>query len=111
MVYNINWSANQTLGLFFKEVGQTGSYWELALFFEFMLIIIIGAGMNKKTTGYSNVMTWLQLSSFATTFTAVLLMLGGFINVLTVILCIAVTIIIFIITELGDKLLGSPTGV
>lgn len=111
MTYDLNWSSTQTLGTFLKEVGQTGSYWELILFFEFMLIILIGSGMNKKSTGYTNVITWIQLGSFATTLSAVLLMLGEFINLYTVIICVAITVIIFIVTELSDKLLGSSSGV
>lgn len=104
MTYNLNWTSSQTFGTFLKQVSGTSGYFELLLFFEFILLVIIGSGLNKRSTGITNVDTWLQLSSFVTTFSAGLLYLGGFISMITLTICLVITILLFIFTELSEKL-------
>jgi hypothetical protein len=106
MVYELNWT-DQTIGTFYRQIGNVTGIFEILLFFEFMIIILVGSVANKKSTGVSNVITWALVSSFVVTISATALAIGNFIEIPTLIIWIMGTLVILIVDFLGGKIMGS----
>lgn len=104
MAYNINWSKDQTFGQFFGSVGQSVGYWELALVFEFFLIVLVGSTLNKRNVGYTNLLTWIEVASVVVLLSSVFLSLGGYIATYTVLICLALTITFVLIDVFAGNL-------
>lgn len=103
MTYELNWT-DQTFGSFISQVGNSVGFWELALFCEFVMIVIIGGQWNKKNTGYTNIVEWIPYAGVVTTFSATLLLLGGFISMLTLLTSITITICAFLFNLIAHTL-------
>lgn len=109
MTYNITWS-DQTFGSFISQIGIQTGYFDMLLFVEFLLIILVGTIANKKSTGFSNIIDWALLSGFVTTLSAIMLFMGNFIEMPSLIICAIITISV-VIAEILAKMVDSKTGI
>lgn len=105
MVYDLNFSGLDYLGIANKIGENDPTLFILALVFEFFIIAVSGPVVNKKFTGYSNISSWLLVAGTVTTISAFLLNISGLIDTFITVSCLAITIVIFIFTELGKRMM------
>lgn len=67
----------------------------MLLFFEFMVLMLVGYSVSRRNAGYSNILAWASIAGLVTSTTAsFLLMVDGLVSVETVIVTIVIAIAI-----------------